>query len=437
MRMHLDFGVVALAPFLLSSAVQAQKKEGIPAKDPIAATQRLLETTQVDPAPFRLALPLSDALKRIDTALSAKRPTRLDGEAFGADEQRIAKTLVQFDKKRKSVPALELLDNLLGQVRKTLNVDVDLGIRPDRLLITTPRLAAYEVSHEIADLVPETDRLARNSGLKEGVGKGSAEDRLLRLLTTLTEPRAFESLQIFNGKSLLAHATPVKQRDMRELIESLRRIADVAVVMDARLFEVERTFFVQHAAPLFIDEKAKSERSIALIGDGPLLERLSKLKPIARSVDDMLKGGRAGLVVSVRQAVKTFKSRPGDDPAPGKEEPETLIVGVVVDAVTNVSPDRRFIELEIRQKITEIGGPRRVRFGDPEFGFEEAEQPPLKKMTLSSGVRIPDGASILVHVPYHPPHAPERVWLLLAQPRIFIQEEEDAIRKGVLPPPPR
>lgn len=140
----------------------------------------------------------------------------------------------------------------------------------------------------------------------------------------------------------------------------------------------------------------------------------------------------------------------------GDKKRQTFVEGISFLAAIRVSSDRRQVRVRLTEKTSELQEIQRLKVpniveeqkalnaGDvkalEKLAKEvDAETPFLKETTHTQIVEIADGGSILVPVYYRPRSTQEknRWWVLSISPRIYIHEEEEQIRKGLLPPIPR
>jgi hypothetical protein len=123
--------------------------------------------------------------------------------------------------------------------------------------------------------------------------------------------------------------------------------------------------------------------------------------------------------------------------------------GVSFDGVIHVSPDRRYVRMDLAEQYTQLGEIQKVKgwwvppAADERAGAREqemdAEIPLVSKVAHTKRIEIPDGGSILVPVHYRPAsaQADKQRWVVMITPRIYIEAEERAIRLGNTPPIPK
>src|SRR5262249_44072654 len=89
------------------------------------------------------------------------------------------------------------------------------------------------------------------AGVFHGQPQGDAVSDLVRLTVNAMESRPWETIDVLNGTRLAFFASPARQELLGDLLSALRRLADVSVVMNARLYAVDREVYAKEVAPLF------------------------------------------------------------------------------------------------------------------------------------------------------------------------------------------
>ena len=263
--------------------------------------------------------------------------------------------------------------------------------------------------------------------------KTDSPPKLIDLVATLVDFQPWETVEILNDSRLVVFASPTRQREVDGLLGALRRIADLFVVMNARLYEVDRAFYTKHVAPLFVRETGDQPQVISI--DELLFRNISaKGKLLLESEEDRLRPQRQSGFLS-RQSMFRFAS--GPDPTNGGTMlMETGLAGVSFEVQPLVSPDHLYLRLQITQKIADLLGIDKVKRLDIASGKEiEVESPNVRKTRVSGTVTIPDTGAILMPVA-HPPSGKEnadKVWLMVARPYIWIEEEMKGREEKVTP----
>jgi hypothetical protein len=235
-------------------------------------------------------------------------------------------------------------------------------------------------------------------------------------------------MQILNGTRLVVSASPTRHAQIDQAIIGLRRMADL-VVMNARLYEVDRTFYTEQIAPLFAKDKDSEERTAVVRIEEPLLRKITRQKLLLESEETKIRPEMENPFLSHQTA---FRYDAG--PLRGKEGGKltgTGTAGVSFKVRPLVSHDRRHLRLQISQEVAQLVGINKTKMLDVSTGKDvEVESPNLRKSSLTGTVQIPDTGPILMPVSYRPPGKgnEDKVWLLVARPFIWIEEEVRELR---------
>ena len=387
-------------------------------------------------------LPLSEFLAKLEGLLpkGGKVALRVDAEAFGKDLAKVMGTKIT------GLPAdgrAMTLDAVLriAQIRVNDAVRVEYGIRDGAVVMTLPRLAMYSATYLVGDIVEQTPQHRRRrdraispqdkyeAGLYDDVEATDGLGLLVRQLTHDVRLESWETIQVCNGIRLTVHASPRHQGEIADLLTSLRRWADTAV-MNARLYEVDRAVFAKHVAPHFAkDEKTSLAPTIVQI-DSPLLKILTRQKLLGESEDRKLIPEQEAVFLA-RQSVFRFEAgpMPGDV---GRKKTGTGLEGVSFRVRPLISADRRFLTLRITQNVVQLVDVVKTSKLDASTGKEVViESPNLRKTSVRGTVTMPDGDAIVMPVDYRVPGkgGEDKVWLLVARPMIWIEEEAREIRR--------
>jgi hypothetical protein len=427
----------AFAPFILGSVAIAsgqEKRADLRTKDQeaIAQIQKLLFDTLIDIEGFPEELPLAKFL----AALEAKFPKgkkvslRIDEEAFGDQLPQVAGAMVRI-RPMKDVGVVTVLRRALSQVEK---IELDYGIRPTGVLITRPRLAAHLMIYDVRDEVRQIPHLLPILRKYSGDSYQDAKPNdglalLVRFLMNEVKLRSWETIEVSNGVRIAVLASPTRQEDVSDALKLVGRFSDLAVVMNARIHEVDRAFFTRHVAPLFARDEDTKERPAVVRIDEALFKAVGKQKLILESEDIKLRPDEDAPFLSRQSA---FRYIAGPHP---RNEGQMLIgsglSGVSFEVRPLLSPDLRYLRLRIRQEVAELIRIDKVKTLDVLSAKEvEVESPNLRKSSVTGTVQIPDRNPILMPVNYPPPgkESANKVWLLVARPFIWIEDEVKEIR---------
>jgi hypothetical protein len=395
----------------------------------ILLIQKTLAETVINTQGFPREMSLKQFLAALEGKLPKGKsiPFRIDEPAFGKQLQSLTAARIKFPHPLKNVEIASVLRRALVQVSRTEKADYT--IRPTGVWITPPHLAAIRMVYDFRDLLPEIPWLLPDlkrayPNIDQNLETAKPAAVLLRYLLTEVDLQPWESIQVRNDVRLVVQASSGQHEQIAEHIERLRRLADLAVVMNARLYEVDRAFFVKHFAPLFAADADSEERPRVIPPDGALFKKIYRQKVVQESEFLKIRPRRQVPFFS-RETVFRFGARPKLKKA-DRTTPGVGLIGVSFEVRPLVSPDRRYLRLRITQKVVQFAGINRTKTLDIATGKEvEVETPNLCKSTVTGTVQIPDGNPILMPVAYPPPGRgkEDKVWLLVARPVIWIEAE--------------
>ncbi len=237
-----------------------------------------------------------------------------------------------------------------------------------------------------------------------------------------------------------------------DLLAALRRLADVAVIVQAQLYEVDDAFHTRLLKAKHISLEELERKFLAgTLPKDDLFERLAKEKPV--QVGDKAKADSGAKVALLsRYNVVTCLPTPLNVHN-GNDTKQAILQGVAFTGVIQVSPDRRSVRLRFTEKSARIDAREKVKVlpdglhhnieGGPDGQKVvppkaiDAERVFVEESATTRVLEIPDGGAILVAVQYRPAAlaAKQRWWVLRLTPRIWIEEEERMIREGKVAPP--
>jgi hypothetical protein len=222
---------------------------------------------------------------------------------------------------------------------------------------------------------------------------------------------------------LVIHTTPAVHAEIVQILTTLRRATDLAVDVQSDVYEVDRGFYEKHFQSGVEKGRQGPGKPFAGALDGGL-NRLRKEGTLVKSNQVRIANAKEAGCISVRKAF-TYVSRPGRK---GKEEFDTAFYGFRVQAAVKVSADLRYVRLKLTQNTTDL-----VAIESEKDGGQVVERPKLEEASSSATFEVGDGESILVPLHFLPAAAREkdRVWLLVVQPLIHIEaEEQERNKKG-------
>jgi hypothetical protein len=447
LALALVLSAAAAAGAVAAQQTAAEEK----AADAIARIEKLLDTMiktegLQDPMPLpKFLVALAGRLPKGD-----RLTIRIDEKAFGEDAPLVVRSQVQLPALPKQMPLGAALRLILSQAE---NNEADYDVQPNGIVVTHPRGGARTTVYDAADVVgslpqllPTVIQTFRDRDLFHGVKPRDGTSLLIRLLANEARLEPWETVQIINGTRLTVFGTPATQRNTRGLLWSLRRMAGVGVVMNARLYEVDRAFFAKHVAPLLIGKEIPNgliphgtpldERPLLVPVGGPLLNKITKYKHIMESDDIKIRPGQTTAFLA-RQTLFHF-----DAGVPlGKRNmvTRTGLAGVRFEVKPLENSDYGSLRLRITQSVTQLVAIGKGKRLDATTGAEQIIEVPAVRQTATTGkVQVLDGNPFLMPVDYQPPGKENagKVWLLVARPVLWDETEEKAAHKAGTNKPP-
>lgn len=402
--------LVCLVPVLLAASPAVRK----PAVDPEvesqkqrARVQKLLMETLVKLDGVE-DCPLEDFLNFLEQlSLDGKKCTiRFDAKGLGKRLAAVKGAEINCPKLI-GVSLATILQIVLGQIG-----NLDYAIRPEGVLITLPRLASHCVTYDVGPILDRLDPVMPNLlgafPYVEPDAKANAA-LLVRLVVNEVNLQSWESIKVLNGRRLSVVASPTRHASIEYLLDGVRAITDVAVVMNARLYEVDRAFFTKHVAPLFPSKKNAAPPATVVAIDGPLFKRITAQKEVCRGDNRKLLLRQPASFLACQEVV-SFLGGPHPTKR-GKVTTGSALIGVQFEVYPLVSKDRRYLRLQIKQSVNWKEGDKDV----------PAKAPRLQEKTVSGTVQMEDGMPILMVVPGKENMV--KVRLLVARPFIWIEGE--------------
>jgi len=287
----------------------------------------------------------------------------------------------------------------------------------------TPKTVVYEVA----------DLLHRPGGFS---GYDSV-DEISRAVLDATGPEHWAAnkkdawtLRELDGVKLEVTAPAAAHEEVRNVLRALRSVQDVAVVVHSDLIEVDAAYYDKTLRPLLAGARRAPDGPAAVAVSEELAAAIRKKGTVVRSTRSTLAIGHEGTCLSLRQ-VFSYLRVPGDPKVMRSDEYAVAATGTSFRATATTSPDRRFVRLKLTEQTTDLlGFDKKPGFrGTAERPQEvEVTTPDLSETTASLTLHEGDGAMMLVTVQHMPKATKDRgrVLVLLAQPRIYIEEEEKA-----------
>jgi hypothetical protein len=440
------YRLAALLLWLGAATVVSAQMPPAPSREEqtkIAAVEKLLGEIQVKTEAFQKAVPLAHFLHALEKQLPKRISLHLDAEAFGKDFIALASTPVRLPPFPKRMSLFTVLRIALSKIE---NTPVDYRIGPAEFAITTPQKALYTHTYDIRDLLERSlllDLLEMNVAV---LGEGSAVAEalkdtdgvalLVRLILCEIDPESWSptaavpgKIRVVNGTRLVVHTNGTRHGQIEDLLTGIRRLRDLAVVMNARLYEVERAFYARHIAPLLrTGVKEGTVRLAAPVHDAALLKKLKGQPEVVRDGALKIRPSQVTEFLALQEPYR-YVVLPRTQ---GLKGYRTGLAGVSFRVRATVSPDRRSMRLRITQQVAELLEIKKSMALDPATGKEcPVESPNVRQNTLIATLTLDDGEAFVMPVDYRPPGgARDRLWILLAEPIIWIEEEQEQL----LPP---
>lgn len=275
--------------------------------------------------------------------------------------------------------------------------------------------------------VPAAEALGRTLAPRAAwSGSEAPMDALVRLITSTVEPAGWRNpeggpaILVLDGTRLEIRATARAHGEIADLLQAVRRLAGVAVVVEARLFEVERTWYKESLEGW--QRKGESgvpEKTIqGLEAKGRLLQK-NKVTILP---------GQEATILSRQRAI-VYEGAPTD--LQGADRQRSALVGLVCKAEITVTPDRRFVRLKLTQQDTELVKLAKETVTNPVTGQPIAyEEPRFAETAAAASMKLEDGTATVLAVPQVRGSETDRVRVLVVRPVIRIEEEERAKKKN-------
>jgi hypothetical protein len=233
-------------------------------------------------------------------------------------------------------------------------------------------------------------------------------------------------------------ATANRHGEVKELLDALERLQDLAIDVTADVIEFDTANYEKlvNALPkgktkppvlLAIGEEFEEKEPTA--GERKAMEETNKVLKAGRLVQTS--SGRfvngAEATVSARRTVVTFAKTP-DAVRVGVNaaNPQFVKDGFALVALPVVSADRRFVRFKLAEQSTVISGVRTRDFGEiagERFVVKTLE---TEDLGATGSSVVADGGTVLFKLAYAPK---DKVWVVVLKPTIYIRSEEEEINR--------
>lgn len=390
--------------------------------EPRARVREFFENTTLETRDLTKKMTLAQFLTAVEKkAANNTFKIRFDADALGKALAPFAAATVECKGLGEKAQLKYLVQIALTQAASQVGSELDYAIRRDGILITWPRLAAYKAVYDLRKIFGPNPLAVFDPRVvlpNEDSRPNNDQDDLLRiaLLTTL-RLRPWESVELANGTKFVVNASTEKHGEFIDLVDQLRRLADLALVMNARVIEVDREFFNRHVAPLFVKGPDGGEpAAIALVPEA-LFNMLVDRKSLMVSEDIKFFRGRESVFLSRDAPIRSYKTQ--------NDSGLKAIEGFSFKADFRVTADRRYVRLRISRQVDQLMGMKKDKVQVSGRDEVEIGKPDVHRSTVAGTVQIPDGAAILMRCGYRPisESSKDSVWLMLARPYIWIDAE--------------
>ncbi len=227
-----------------------------------------------------------------------------------------------------------------------------------------------------------------------------------------------------NGTHLVVTTSANRHADIKTLLQVLTDRTDLAVDVSGTVYELDRKQYETELLPKAGKRTPEFGRPVEVSDEWAKLVAKSGLKTLDGTA--RIATGRAATVVSSRKAVEYLGSG-------GKQKPSEAFdlefVGTTISATVRVPRERRSVFMSVTETTRELVEVVKGRKDDALRGdISLAETPRVSEVVVKADAgEIADGAAVAVPLSGS---AKDLVRVLIFRPVIFIQAEEDAIRKA-------
>jgi hypothetical protein len=296
------------------------------------------------------------------------------------------------------------------------------------------------ITYPVGDLVGVRSLWRRSSSLIAGARQEKAEgiDVLVRTIMTVIDRDKWDakqgaySLQELNGKQLEIRTSAENHKAINELLTALHRRADLAVIVESDLYEVERGFYQKQIEPVLAKGEGAQEKRFAAVVEESVARQLRDHGKLLRSNKVTVLNQETEKTFSWRTAFN-YQARPKSKDPENSAYLQTAFHGMTFETGVNVTADRRLVDVKLAQHTRELIDIGKELVADPATGDDvNVDVPRFLALSTSMTLRAEDGQPIVVPVHYRPPGVgnKERLLILLVRPVIYIEEEERIRKKG-------
>jgi hypothetical protein len=287
-------------------------------------------------------------------------------------------------------------------------------------------VALSTITYDVGDLVAYRNRV---SGVGFPGGPYKPDDLVKSIVDANPEiwskPEGGHAIREVSGTKLEIRTSAKQHAEISELLDALRRLADVTVIVGATLYEVDRAFYEKEL-------KSKRTPDQPRLIDPDLAQLIDrKGTRVTPANVEIIPNGEEVPISSLRK-VLVYRGKPGDPRKKPREVFATTRYGVSVRSSVMVSADRRSIRMKIAQQVTDLEEVEKKTIPDLEGGGESVvDVPRFVESSTAATIEVEDNGYILVPVHSRSLVAggKDRALVLLVQPEIYIEAEKKAMRE--------
>ncbi len=275
----------------------------------------------------------------------------------------------------------------------------------------------------------------------KGAGIANADSIVKMILETISlgEPRpGADGPQLIerDGGKLEVRATAKVHTEVKDLLDALDRLADIAIEVKADVYELDPAAFEKLVksipkgktkAPVLFStgEEIEGKEGPAIDKAMKEMNKILKTGRVVQTSSDRFANGQEA-TVSARRVVVPFTNFADQKAGIARDNPLFVKEGFALVAVPVVSADRRFVRFKLSEQSTRITGIKNRDLG--EIGGKQivAQSPEVEDLGATGSTEVADGGTAIFRLAYAPK---DKVWVVVLQPRIFIQAEEDIFKK--------
>lgn len=403
--------------------------------------QQLIETKH-----FNETMPLAKFLVVLQEQIKENKISlRIDKDAFGAQFDEVAATPVVLP----PYPKTMYLSTALTIARSKIKLKHDYRFTPTEFFITTSERALYVAGYDIRPILEKPEAMQfyakwnafrDNERRRQGDSVQKTGD-LVRAIVAMIDvdhdknlPPNRVPIEILNGNRLVVRANAAKHAEVESLLNAFRRLGDLWVIANARLYEVDDAFYTKVKNAKRLSRQDLDEEETRLANGLPskhevLFKFLANHKIVLAGADVKVDSGFEATFLSKHRALSFRPSR--EQIRKGNKDRQAVLEGIAIVGGIHVSPDRRYVRIKLTEKAAEFDAIEKEKLLVDNEGKEEIAETPLLKEIVHTQTRdIPDGGSILLPVHYRPRELRDknRWWVVVITPRIFIPEEEEQVQ---------